>query len=99
MTVLPSINKLILYFQKIIAPDTLEKFLDRAVRAMQKHKRFASKKDGIIAVDDSTFEKTGKNGAYQHRPAWRDALNLVNGYQNSLQLIWLRIHEGRTSLD
>ena len=53
-------NKLILYFQKINAPDTLEKFLDQAVKNMQKHKRFASKNDGIIAVDDSTFEKTGK---------------------------------------
>ena len=53
-------NKLILYFQEINAPDTLEKFLDQAVKSMQKHKRFASKKEGIIAVDDSTFEKTGK---------------------------------------
>ena len=53
-------NKLILYFQKINAPDCLEKFLDQAIKTMQKHKRFASKKDGIIAVDDSTYEKTGK---------------------------------------
>jgi hypothetical protein len=53
-------NKLILYFQEINAPETLEKFLDQAVKSMQKHKRFASKKEGIIAVDDSTFEKTGK---------------------------------------
>ena len=53
-------NKLILYFQKINTPETLEKFLDKAILTMQNHKRFASKKDGIIAVDDSTFEKTGK---------------------------------------
>ena len=53
-------NKLILYFEKINTPETLEKFLDQAVLTMGKHKRFASKKDGIIAVDDSTFEKTGK---------------------------------------
>ena len=44
-------NKLILYFQKINTPETLEKFLDKAILTMQNHKRFASKKDGIIAVD------------------------------------------------
>lgn len=53
-------NKMLLYFQGRNETSKFEELLDRVIKSTQKGGRFRSKKEGILAVDDSTLAKTGK---------------------------------------
>ena len=53
-------NKVLLYFQGCNEQIQLEQFLDRIVLGTQKDRLFKSRKDGVIPIDDSNLEKTGK---------------------------------------
>jgi hypothetical protein len=54
-------NKMLLYFQGRNEISKFEELLDKVIELMQERGRFRSKKEGILAVDDSTLVKTGKN--------------------------------------
>jgi len=53
-------NKVLHYFQNKNKPATFEKLLDKVMKATQKDSRFRSKKEGIVAVDDTGLAKEGK---------------------------------------
>jgi len=53
-------EKAIYYFQRKYSEATLQEFIEKAVEKAQQEKKFRSKRDGIIALDDSTLTKTGK---------------------------------------
>jgi len=53
-------NKMLLYFQGRNEIPKFEELLDKVIKSMQEGGRFKSKKEGILAVDDSTLAKTGK---------------------------------------
>jgi len=53
-------NKMLLYFQGRNEISKFEELLDKMIESMQEGGRFKSKKEGILAVDDSTLVKTGK---------------------------------------
>jgi hypothetical protein len=56
-------NKMLLYFQGRNEISKFEELLDKVIESMQERGRFKSKKEGILAVDDSTLVKTGKKMA------------------------------------
>ena len=49
------------YFAASHEETTLEQLLDRVVQRAHEQKRFATRRDGILAGDDTTVEKTGKS--------------------------------------
>jgi len=53
-------KKMLLYFQGRNEISKFEELLDKLIKSTQKGCRFRSKKEGILAVDDSTLVKTGK---------------------------------------
>lgn len=54
-------NKVLYYFEKNNDVQTYQTLLDEAIRSTQNIKKFRSKKEGIIAIDDSPLIKTGKD--------------------------------------
>lgn len=53
-------NKVLYYFEQNNDVQTYQTLLDEAIRSAQNLNKFRSKKEGIIAIDDSPLIKTGK---------------------------------------
>lgn len=54
-------QRVLRYYAERHGESTLNQLLDRFVRRAQETPRFESREDGILALDDSTFQKFGKN--------------------------------------
>jgi len=53
-------QRVLRYYAERHDESTLDQLLDRFVRRAQETQRFESREDGILALDDSTFQKFGK---------------------------------------
>jgi hypothetical protein len=54
-------NRVLGYYSQLHGSETLERLVDQFVGSLQKHGRFESSRDGVLALDDSTMRKFGKH--------------------------------------